>query len=339
MQAAELLAQLLCQDIERKGDGGPGLKQGLAKDRIVSVHDPEMRCGHKSAKKHFGGHKAAIPVDLDTQLITAVDLLPGNAYDSERALELVQQIEENTDMQVEETIGDCAYGDGDTREKFEKAGRKLVARVPKRPNRVLFPKEAFAIDLQAMTCTCPANQVTSRLVSIGRGKSHNADCKKGQAFRFDGALCDRCELRAQCTRAGPGKGRLVSLHPQERLLQEARALQESPFFREYRLMRQASEHCLARLIQLGVRKARFFGRTKALFQALMAAAVANLTLTAAKTGEMCIEESPKSGSHLLFSQFRRLVGAIINHAVARFRSLVNTSPSTAFCRPCFRPSF
>jgi len=339
MQAAELLAQLLCQDIERKGDGGPSLKQGVAKDRIVSVHDPEMRYGHKSAKKRFEGHKAAIAVDPDTQLITALDVLPGNAYDSERALELVEQSERNSGMQVEETIGDCAYGDGETREQFDQAGRKLVARVPKRPNRGLFPKEDFEIDLETMTCTCPAGQVTDRLVSIGRTKPRSGEYKKGQAFKFDGALCDACELRRQCTRAGPGKGRMVSLHPQERLLQEARVLQESPAFQEYQRLRQASEHRLARMVQLGVRKARYFGRIKTLFQVLMAATVANLTLIARKTGEIGIEGGLKADLHLLFSQLRRLVGDIIDHAFARICSLLDISPSTAIARPRFRPGF
>ena len=46
------------------------------------------------------------------------------------------------------------------------------------------------------------------------------------------------------------------------------------------------EHRLARLVQLGVRQARYFGRTKTLFQLLMAAAVANLTLVAGKVGRM-----------------------------------------------------
>jgi hypothetical protein len=49
-----------------------------------------------------------------------VDVLPGNARDSEGALELVEQSEENTDTEVEETIGDCAYGDGATRQAFAK---------------------------------------------------------------------------------------------------------------------------------------------------------------------------------------------------------------------------
>lgn len=339
MQAAELLAQLLCQDIERKGDDGPTLKQGVAKDRIISVHDPEMRYGHKSFKKRFEGHKSAIAVDPDTQLITAVDVLPGNAYDSDRALELVEQSERNSGMQVEEMIGDCAYGDGETREQFDQAGRKLVARVPKRPNRGFFPKEAFEIDLETKTCTCPAGRVTDRLVSIGRTKPRSREYKKGQAFKFDGTLCGACELRAQCVRAGPGKGRTVSLHPQERLLQEARALQESPAFQEYQRMRQAAEHRLARMVQLGVRQAHYFGRTKTLFQILMAATVANFTLIARKTGEMGIAKAVERATAFLWSCYRAMITGFSKHWIllTSFSRLSGTfSPSWGHG---FRPGF
>ncbi|MFV2045038.1 MAG: transposase, partial [Anaerolineales bacterium] len=338
---AELLAQLLCQDIERKGEdeGGPRLKQGVAKDRILSAHDPEMRYGHKSAKKRFEGHKASIAVDPDTQLITAVDVLPGNAYDSRRALELVEQSERNSGMEVEEAIGDCAYGDGETREQFERAGRKLIAKVPMRPNRGFFPKQSFQIDLQAMTCTCPAGQVTHRLVAIGRTQPRTGEYKKGQAFQFDGAVCAACDLRAQCTRAGPGKGRMVSLHPQERLLQEARSLQRSPVFKDYQRMRQASEHRLARMVQLGMRQARYFGRARTLFQALIAATVANFTLIARKTGEMDIERSAKAALHLLFSRLERLAYAIWHHAHSRIRPQAFIRLLCHAPKPAFRPGF
>src|SRR5829696_2683830 len=67
-----------------------------------------------------------------------------------------------------------------------------------------------------------------------------------------------CSLRSSCMRARPGKGRLVMIHPQEALLQEARAFQKSEAFAPYRKLRQAAEHRLARLMQLGVRQARYF---------------------------------------------------------------------------------
>jgi hypothetical protein len=98
-------------------------------------------------------------------------------------------------------------------------------------------------------------------------------------------------LRAQCTR-GQG-GRTVQLHPQEALLQQARELQASPAFDEIRQRRQVVEHRIARLVQLGIRQARYIGRTKTLFQLRLAAAVANLTLLAATSG--ALSESGSDG--------------------------------------------
>ena len=53
MEASELLGQLLLQDVERTEEG-VGLKEGVSR-RMVSVHDPEMRHGHKSSSKRFDG--------------------------------------------------------------------------------------------------------------------------------------------------------------------------------------------------------------------------------------------------------------------------------------------
>ena len=46
------------------------------------------------------------------------------------------------------------------------------------------------------------------------------------------------------------------------------------------------EHRLARLVQLGIRQARYFGQAKTRFQLYLAATVANLTLVAGKAGPM-----------------------------------------------------
>ena len=70
------------------------------------------------------------------------------------------------------------------------------------------------------------------------------------------------------------------------MLQQARTLQKSVGYAEYRQRRVVVEHRLARLVQLGLRQARYLGRIKTLFQLLMAAAVANLTLMAGRVGMM-----------------------------------------------------
>jgi hypothetical protein len=318
VEAAQLLSQLLLQDVERLAEGpGPSgedgdirLKQGVTRDRIVSVHDPEMRHGHKSASKRFEGFKAAVAVDPESQLITAVDILKANAGDSERALELVQAGEQNTGIQVEETIGDCAYGDGTTREIFEQAGRKLVARVARPNNQGQFRKDAFQIDLAAGTCTCPAGQVTHTTIPEGTRQDRNGRTHPLRAFQFEAAVCDECLLRKACTRARSGKGRGVTIHPQERLLQAARALQSSPQFHEYREKRQAAEHRIGRLIQLGVRQSRYFGQAKTLFQVMLAATVANLTLTATKMMKMRPRSEGKGIMSSLLSMLRRAFEAL-----------------------------
>ncbi len=267
-EAAGLLSRVLLQDLERQEEG-PALKKGVAPDRMPSVHDPEQRHGRKSKSKRFNGHKVQVAVDTDSQLITAVEVLPGNAPDATQALAVVEQTEAATGCEVDETIGDCAYGDGETRQEFADAERILVAKVPSATNRGRFPKTAFQIDVEAGTATCPAGQTTDDLRPRKGG---------GGQFQFAAGVCGACPLRAQCVQ-GTG-GRTVQLHPQERLLQEARARQASPEFQEARTRRQAVEHRIARLMQLGLRQARYCGLAKTLFQACLAATVANLTLLA-----------------------------------------------------------
>jgi len=284
-EASELLAQLLLQDIERT-EGGVSLKRGVSRDRMVSVHDPDMRHGHKSSSRRFDGHKASVAVDTDSQLITAVDVLAGNATDSDGALGMVERSERNASAAVVETMGDVVYGDGITRQEFADAGRSLIAKMPKRPERKHIPKEDFEIDLESGTCTCPAGHTTDKVYRIGSRRDRTGRLHRKRGFRFDAALCGACSLRERCVAAGEGKGRTVSLHPQESLLQQARALQMSDDFAQYRQRRVVVEHRLARLVQLGMRQARYFGRSRTLFQLLMAAAVANLTLVAGKVGMM-----------------------------------------------------
>ena len=311
VDSAELLGQLLLQDVERKDDG-VDLKKWVSRDRIPSVYDPEIRHGHKSSSLRFDGYKAAVAVDTDSQLITAVDVLPGNAPDNAGALALVEQSEKNTACEVEETMGDCAYGDGATRQAFVDAGRTLVAKVPGRPNKAYFPKEDFQIDLAAGTCTCPAGQVTRIRRRLKSHPDGQGGWQRPWGFAFDNRTCGACHLRSKCVAGKKRKGRTVSLHPQEALLQQAREFQQSPAFAEYRRRRQVVEHRLARLVQLGIRQSRYFGRVKTRFQLLMAATVANLTLVAVKMEMM---KAARCMIPALFSRVNVLIAFLIKFSL------------------------
>ena len=359
VDGAELLGQLLLQDVERKsgdGDGdadadaaddGVSIRDGVSKDRMLSVHDPELRHGHKSSRRRFNGHKAAIVVDTDSQLITAVEVLPGNAPDNLGALELVERSEASTGSVVEEAMGDAAYGDGGTRQTFAEAGRRLVAKVPGRPDRKHFPKNDFHLDLAAGSCTCPAGQVTHAIVPAGKRTDGAGRVYRLQAFQFEGAVCGVCPLRSQCIAAQGSKGRRVLIHPQEGMLQQARALQQSADYDEYRARRVVVEHRLARLVQLGIRQARYFGRVKTKFQLYLAATVANLTLVAGKIGLSGSTGGGAAGHRVVRNDVRAAVAnAAANFSAVRLGQLWSLILFTSALLPqlhfqirAFRPGF
>jgi hypothetical protein len=69
------------------------------------------------------------------------------------------------------------------------------------------------------------------------------------------------------------------------------------------------------MMQLGVRQARYFGRTKTLFQLLIAATVANLTLVARRVGLMRDRNHLPDGS--LYTRLRLIcVSLRVRNSVA-----------------------
>lgn len=290
--SCQLLATILLQDLEvkRAPDGSEekvGIKKEASGERICSVGDPEMRHGRKSASKRFDGHKLSIATEVESQLITAVEVLEGSAPDDEDALEMAQESGRALAAEVEEVLADCAYGDGENREQFREAGIELRAKVPVQGNNgERFKKSEFQIDLEANTCTCPTGQTTSEVRPIGWRSGKDGSKVRQEAFVFAAGVCAGCPLKESCFKQNPARsrGRVVYRHPQEALLQEAREWQQGPDFDRLRKQRQVVEHRIARMMQLGMRQARYCGRHKTLFQALMTAAVANLTLIAGKVG-------------------------------------------------------
>jgi hypothetical protein len=301
-QASGVLRQVLLQDVEPKPDGN-GAKQihrGTSAQRICSVHDPEMRHGRKSANVRFDGHKAAVAADVETGLVIAIAVMEGSAQDDQGSLELAQEAATNTGLEMEAVLGDCAYGSGENRQRFADAAIALFAKVATPVSNNFFGKDRFEIDLQTMSCRCPAGQVTTHMVKTGYHLNADGARVGVRSFRYSAKVCSACPLQTDCFKpSGHNGARLVAVNPYELFRQRARKWQASPDFDAFRRQRQVVEHRIARLVQLGVRQARYFGRRKTLFQLLMAAAVANLTLIAGGGNGNTTSDERQSGSPTL----------------------------------------
>src|ERR671934_237963 len=159
-QAAQLLRELIGQDFELDEDDVPRLRRGTAKDRILSVHDPEMRHGRKSERQRFDGYKIHAAAATEAPLLTAIEVSPGSDYDGKLAPALVDQ--QPPEMRPQRLLGDTAYGDSETREQMEVRAVEVIAPVPEQPGPTgRFGKHDFAIDLAAGTVTCPAGEVVA----------------------------------------------------------------------------------------------------------------------------------------------------------------------------------
>jgi len=320
--ARSLLSDLLLQDIEESEDGGVKKRRGTKPDRIISTTDPEQRHGRKSASKTFNGHKAAISTSVDDGVILSTDLLPGNAHDSTGAAELAAAAGENAAKQVEEVLGDTAYGGRKTRKAIEEAtgGAEVLAKTMPASKRkgATYTNSDFDIDLKAGVATCPNGKQSIRYEEIR--ESEDSDEVSRHRFSFSRKDCNACPMRSNCTTAKTS-ARRVSVSPDYEEMRKRRAEQQEPEFRERYRKRTRVEHRIGRLIQLGLRQARYFGRRKVAYQLAMTAAVANLVLAFAAL---------ESGSE---GRFRPLTALLMLWTVFFVAKMLQHESGVAFSRP------
>lgn len=264
-QVRDLLQTVLGQDVEPDEAGGVRIRQGVAKDRICSVTDPEMRHGHKTSSGRFDGHKAEVGVDLASELIVHTEILAGNATDGEHLAEKIAETEDEVEVRVAGVMGDTAYGRPAVREAMRQEQRNLIAPVTDPNNRGLFTKDAFQIDLAARECVCPAGE---------RGRPHFATDGQLSGFRFQAKTCESCPLRSQCTTSR--HGRIVSIRPDEADYRALRAEQQTEEWKARYRQRARVERTLALLVRYGMRQARYVGRLKTELQLLFTALLVNL---------------------------------------------------------------
>lgn len=262
--AAELLATVTEQDIEISPEGKITLRNGVAKDRTISIEDPDMRHGHKTSSGKFNGHKAQIVADEASEIITNVAVTPGNEPDGGA----IDNMLKDTSVKPGILMGDTAYGTLAGRDSAEENEVVMVAPLPVGNVDLSddFCKYNFSIDWDTMTCTCPAGCTTIKTYTDKDGIV--------KAFVYSKNQCGNCPYREQC--CAKGTRRTVNIHPEE---QRRRQILEQTQTAEFKAMyrtRPKVERKVAHVMNHGMRKARYKGRKKTLIQLAFKAAVVNL---------------------------------------------------------------
>ncbi|KKI88629.1 hypothetical protein WQ54_31055 [Bacillus sp. SA1-12] len=171
-------------------------RKDSAKDRIISVVDPEARTGHKSDMRTIQGYKDHIMIDEESEIITAVKVTPANAEDGDQLIDLITQFKKCHGALPTETSADKGYWFGkNLRFLYENqiVGHISVMKT-KQHSQGLFAPEHFQFDKENMKLTCPNGVSTTRYrEKKNRGK------EEGYEFTYTKSKCQGCPLRTKCT--------------------------------------------------------------------------------------------------------------------------------------------
>ncbi len=261
----ELVQRLIQQDVEPDPDdpsGGLRVRKGVAKDRQISISDPDMRHGRKSTSKRFNGYKRHVLMDADIPgLIHATRLVPANATEAAPLPDLLAEVEASGAVLVEVHV-DRGYIASPALMDRRRAGLEVISKAPTLRNDGLFLKTDFDVNIASKTITCPADKT----IPIKQTKT--------RVNTFPAAVCAGCERRTECTTAKK-KGRSIRIHPDEEFHQQLRSAAETPQGRRRARERIPVEHALGRLGQVQGRRARYWGQKKNSFDLARSAVVAN----------------------------------------------------------------
>jgi hypothetical protein len=262
-QALEVLKVVTSQDLEPDPDrGGQRIRRGVARDRIPSVGDPEMRHGRKSRSQQFNGYKRHVITVVGTDLIAGAIVFPANVPEHLAAPPLLEDVRRHG--QVCELKIDRGYLASKAIPELVAGGGEVRCRPWTLRNRGRYTKDDFEINLEQARVTCPAGQTTR--------------IRNGRRASFGANVCNVCPQKARCTSSE--RGRSLSIHPMEELLSDLRETVKSLDGRAQLRERTTVEHRLARVGQIQGKRARYKGTRKNTFDVRRASVINNLMVLA-----------------------------------------------------------
>ncbi len=241
-----------------------------AGDKVLSAQDPDARTGKHG--DYFDGYLLDISMDADSDIITALNVLPGNGDEGADAVTLLRQEEQAQGNDVAAlSIDGAGYRGELLRELTQAEGLNVEVFVPVRDRLPLpvFGPEDFPLSEDGTTLHCPAGQSTRQW----ERNSHDT----GRKFRFSKKQCGACPRRGECLAQPTTKSRTVIKNDYEAEYRAAQAKAQTEAYRAVRQEHPAIERKLAELVNRHQgRRARYRGLPKVRWQLLLTGLVVNL---------------------------------------------------------------
>jgi transposase len=240
-------------------------------DHVLSVQDADARRG-----KHgdwYEGYLLDVAMDADSEIITAINVLPANGDEGADAAQLIAQEEQAQGNDVEGiSIDGAGYRGTVLRELTDPAGLNLEVFTPpsEPPPAKGFPPERFALTVIDGTpaLSCPAGESTTKR----QRNRHDT----GYKYLFHEGQCSGCKLRGECLANPNVKSRIVVKNDYETEYAAAKAKAQTPEYAQVRQRHPAIERKLSELVRRhDARHARYRGQLGVLYQQLMTSLVVN----------------------------------------------------------------
>jgi transposase len=153
-----------------------------AGDKVVSVHDADARCGKHG--EFFDGYLVDVAMDADSELITAVNVLPANGDEGGDAARLIKQEEAAHGNDVEQlSIDGAGYRGTVLRELTDPVGLNLEVFTPptERMPLTVFGTDKFKLSDDGKTLTCPTGQTTQTTSATRTTRAGNSVLPRSNA--------------------------------------------------------------------------------------------------------------------------------------------------------------
>ena len=246
-----------------------------AKDKLISLVDPDARTGKKTSTK-WAGYKAHIVMEEESGIITEVVTTPANATDGSQLRPLLEEQEKVHSLTPKELTADKAYDWGENLESLSEnniiANIALTKQVNGRTG-VDFAVDDFLYDPENIKLMCPAGHISTNCYSE---VLYNYQLNKpGFAFRFRPSLCNVCPLKANCVKNRAGRRVYISYYePYFRMARQRLATEQG---KEAYRNRYKIEQKVADLTRYcGLRRCRYRGLNRAGIHTLLATTVCNI---------------------------------------------------------------